>query len=152
MTDPYNSNPFSNNPYTPPQASTTPPRKAPTLDPISRLHVSDAWKERFRLIEKAGGPDLPRIRELTPGERRKIGFNVVAYLLAVLLGPIHFFFKGLWKQGVVYLLITIAIALLLAAFGFNPRAGLAAGMAAIYASRINVGYYRKVILGEAPWF
>lgn len=151
MSDPYNNNPFANNPYAPPQATADATVRRTTPDPIARLDVSEFWKERFRLIEKAGGPDLPLIRNLPSAERMKIGFNWLAYLLAVLFGPIHYFVKGLWRQGLVYLGITILVLMLLAAIGINPRAAVAIGMAAIYASRINVGYYRKVVLGNAPW-
>jgi hypothetical protein len=41
----------------------------PKNDVISGLDVSESWKRKFRLIEKAGGPDLSKFRDLSFGER-----------------------------------------------------------------------------------
>ena len=89
---------------------------------------------------------------MTPAERKKISFNLIACLLAALLGPVHYLRKGLWRQAITYFAVTLAIVLLLSAFDINPRTSLAFGMAIVYAAHINVSYYQKVALGQAPWF
>lgn len=115
---------------------------------ISELDVSETWKEKFRLIEKAGGPTLPNYKSLSFGERLKANFNALAFLL----GPIYFVAKGLWRQGVLYLVLAIAFVVLFEAAGLGKYGnGIGYGFAAIYAMRANVSYYRKVVLAEVSW-
>ena len=144
MSDPYNSGPYV--PPAAPLVADPSPRVQP--DPIARLDVSDAWKRKFRLIEKAGGPDLPHFRDLPFGERFSLNFNILAFLF----GPIYYLIKGLWRQAVLYLVIAIALGLVLDAMGFGKfLRGVGYGFSALYAFRANVSYYRKVVLGETPW-
>ena len=143
--DPYNSHP-SFAPTDRPAASPT--STARMVDPIARLDVSDKWKDRFRAIERAGGPDLPKFRSLSPAERRGVQFNWIAFFL----GPFYFLAKGLWRQTVVYVLLAIACVLIMEAIGLG-RFGRAVGygFAAVYAIRANISYYKKVVLSESPW-
>lgn len=145
MTDPYN----SAGPYAPPVARPVP--ASPTgadRDPIDGLDVSDSWKRKFRLIEKAGGPTLPGLRDLRPGGRMGVGFNFLGFFF----GPIYYLVKGLWRQAFVYLVCAMALAVLMEVMGLGKFArGVGYGLAAVYAMRANVGYYRKVVLGETPW-
>lgn len=116
---------------------------------IAQLDVSESWKNTFRLIEKAGGPELPRFKELKAGERFSVNFK----LLAFFFGPFYYLAKGLWKQAVLYLLLAIAVILLLDAFGLEKISkAVGYGFAAIYSVRANVSYYKKVVLGVTPWF
>ena len=116
---------------------------------IEQLDVSDSWKNTFRLIEKAGGPDLPKFKDLSFGERFSMNFKILAFFL----GPFYYLAKGLWKQAVLYLLLAIALILLLDAFGLDKVSkSVGYGFAAIYAVRANVSYYKKVVLGVTPWF
>jgi hypothetical protein len=145
VSDPYNSYGSAISPATP-AAVTAPSSRKP--DPIARLNVSEAWKRRFRLIEKAGGPDLPRFRDLPFGERFGLNFNVLAFFF----GPIYYLAKGLWRQAALYLVIAVALLFLLDAMGFGEFSrGLGYGFAAVYALRANVSYYKKAVLGDAPW-
>lgn len=119
------------------------------VDLITRLDVSDSWKRKFRLIEKAGGPTFPNARELSFGERRAIGFNFLAFFF----GPFYFLAKGLWRPALAYTLLAIAVGVTLDLVSKGKLAhGLGYGFAAVYAMRANVTYYRKVVLGETPWF
>lgn len=36
---------------------------------IDQLPVSDSWKRVFRLIDKAGGPNFPKLKNLSVEER-----------------------------------------------------------------------------------
>ena len=115
---------------------------------ISELDVSETWKEKFRLIEKAGGPTLPHFTSLPFGERLKANFNVLAFLL----GPIYFIAKGLWRQGVLYFALAIAFVFLFEVAGLGKYANsIGYGFGALYALRANVCYYRKVVLSEVSW-
>lgn len=54
------------------------------------------WTERFALIEKAGGVELPHKTALTWNELFQIRFN----LFALIFGPGYYIVKGMWKKGV----------------------------------------------------
>ncbi|QDH70051.1 DUF2628 domain-containing protein [Marilutibacter alkalisoli] len=147
MSDPYNSYGSSLPPVAPaaPRAVAMP---QPHLDRISELNVSDSWKRKLRLIEKAGGPDFPNRRNLTARERLSAGFNVLAFLF----GPIYLVIKGLWRQAIVYVLLVIALALLLEMMGLGKlMRGIGSTLSIIFSMRANAGYYAKVVLGKASW-
>lgn len=153
MSDPYNSYPSH---LPPPAVTRTAAVSAPqaaaqrgAVDPFARLDVSDKWKRRFRAIERAGGPDLPRMRDLQFSERLLITSNWWAFFL----WPVYLPLKGLWRQAVTCFAIAFAFVLIMELMGLGKFArGVGYGVAAIAMLRANVGYYRKVVQGEAPWF
>ena len=124
------------------------PEKSVASELIERLDVSETWKRRFRIIERAGGPDLPKVRDLPPADRRTIGFNFLGFFF----GPFYYLAKGLWQQALLYTLMVIGFVLLLemVGLGFITRF-LGYGVAAVYGIRANTSYYRKAVLGDAPW-
>jgi hypothetical protein len=145
VSDPYNSYGASVPPTTPPAAGPAPRAKA---DPIARLDVSESWKQKFKLIEKAGGPDLPHFRDLPFGERFGLNFNI----LACIFGPFYYLVKGLWRQAILYFIFAVALVLLLEAVGLGKFSrGVGYGFSVVYALRANISYYKKVVLGETPW-
>lgn len=146
MSDPYNSYQTHIPPAT--VKVTTAPALARKPDPISRLDVSDSWRRKFRLVDQAGGPDLPNFRDLTVGDRFTLNFNV----LALIFGPFYYLVKGLWRQAVLYVIFAVVLILIMEALGlgrFSRAVGY--GFGAIYSMRANVSYYKKIVLGEAPW-
>lgn len=147
MSDPYNTYLDHAQRVPPPPVAPAPETKASEL--VSQLDVSDRWKRRFRLIEMAGGPDCPRMRDLASAERRVIGFNFLAFFF----GPFYFLAKGLWRPAVAYPVLAIALGVMLDMLSRGRLShGLGIGFAVIYSMRANVLYYRKTVLGEAPWF
>lgn len=144
--DPYNSY-QSHVPAAPTPAVDTlspPPRR----DNISRLDISENWKARFRAIEKAGGPDLPRFRDLSVADRKTVRFNWLAFFL----GPFYYLAKGLWRQAIVYVLLAIGCVFIMDSIGLDRFSrGVGYGFAAVYALRANVSYYKRIVLGEMPW-
>ena len=149
VSDPYNSYGSHVVPITRPAVAQSAPAPAPTrptFDRIAGLDVSDGWKRKFRLIEKAGGPDLPNFRDLPFGER----FGMQMNFLAFFFGPIYYLIKGLWRQAVVYTVAIVVVLMVLEAMGVRVgRIGAAVG--ALYAVRANISYYKLRVLGEAPW-
>lgn len=131
-------------PAMPPSAANQVPRS------ISEVPLTPAWQERFLLIQKAGGPTLPRYSELTAGERMNVGFN----LLALLFGPIYYLAKGMWKPALALfaagMAVTTALELLLPV---QPPWDLVinVGMAALFAGRANVDFYKKTMLQDEGW-
>ncbi len=150
MSDPYNSYGASLPPGpTPAPSPVTPAPPRVAADPIARLDVSEGWKRKFRLIERAGGPTLPRFGDLAFGERVSLNFNFLAFFL----GPFYYLAKGLWQQALLFLGAAVALVIVLDVSGLEGLArGVGYGFGALYALRANVSYYRKAVLGESPWF
>lgn len=123
-------------------------RPSVAMDRIDRLDVSETWKHRFRIIERAGGADLPRSRELSSSDRRAVRFNMLAFLL----GPFYFLAKGLWRQALLYTVIWLAVVMLMQLMGLGALVRvLGYGVPAVCAVRANTSYYCKAVSGDAPW-
>jgi Protein of unknown function (DUF2628)/zinc-ribbon domain len=116
--------------------------------------VSDAWKLKFSLIEKAGGTKLPMANDLSFGERGKAIFNVLGFFF----GPIYYFAKGMWKRGLTYLamgiVLVVGIDWLMTYFGVSGsmRSLQNFVLPAIYATRANIDYYKKMVLNDNGWW
>lgn len=146
MSDPYNSYPS----HLPPPTHRPPSTPAPKveIDTISRLSVSDKWKERFRAIERAGGPQLPNFRDLSFSERRLVNSNWLAFFF----WPVYLPLKGLWRQAIAYFAIGLACVLIMELIGlgkFGRAVGY--GIGAVAMMRANIGYYKSVVLGDSSW-
>ncbi|MDO4694995.1 MAG: DUF2628 domain-containing protein [Eikenella sp.] len=117
---------------------------------IEQLDVAESWKKRFHLIEKAGGEKLPRIKELSFGERISVGFNV----WTMLFGVIYLLIKGMWKLALSYLAAAVLLsfaASALEAAGWKAGNALFFGLAAGFAAITNRNYYKKMVLGRSDW-
>jgi hypothetical protein len=141
------------NRFAPPKAqlSDIDEKRAPSE--IESLPVSNSWKQKFRLLEQAGGPKQPNLKALSFGERFKIAFNILAFLF----GPFYYLAKGMWKKGLalfgacVAAIVVIGFALDLVGLTKIANA-LGYGAAAIFAVRANIDYYKKMVLGENGWW
>jgi len=116
---------------------------------IASLPVSVAWKAKFYLIDKAGGPSLPSVNDLAPSDGRKIRFNVLAFLF----WPVYYFILGMPKKGGVMVGIALAcfliVAVLMDGFGLDRFIFIAAFLPGVFFGlRANVDYYRKMVLKE----
>jgi hypothetical protein len=118
----------AHNPYAPPKAIVD---VAPAVSAIDSLPVSDSWKRRFKVMHKAGGPSLPRFRNLAPDERKALSpFNVLAFLF----GPFYYAFKGMWRKGLTLFVLCCI------------------GGVILDASLANRDYYSKMVLGHNGWW
>ncbi|MES2817805.1 MAG: DUF2628 domain-containing protein [Pseudomonadota bacterium] len=144
----------TNNPYSAPSASLNSAPEPVSDDTIDALPVSDTWKVRFKAINRAGGVKLPNLKSLPKDERRKaMGFNILAFLF----GPLYYGFKGMWKKGISYFAAAFALVLvlsfILAALGFPQLTrSLPLGIAAVFAMRANLDFYKKVVLNDDGWW
>lgn len=141
------------NRFAPPTAQLCDISEKPNRLDIESLPVSDPWKQKFRLLEKAGGPKQPNLKGLSSGERLKIGFNILAFLF----GPLYYLAKGMWKKALALfgacVLAIVVIGFALELFGLTKVANaLGYGAAAVFAVRANVHYYKKMVLGENGWW
>lgn len=136
-----------------PDAKTKDIKTEPKPIDISTLPASDSWKVKFHLFQKAGGATLPKLKDLSGKERMEISFNVLAFLF----GPIYYVFKGMWKKGLtlfaccVTVIFFITFLLELAGMGHLSKA-LRYGVAAIFAVRANIDYYKKMVLNQNGWW
>jgi hypothetical protein len=122
---------------------------------IDSLPVFERWKEKFRLFRKAGAPGFANLKNLPPKERKRasFGFNVLAFLF----GPFYYIAKGMWCKGLVLFLVCLLVVIVLEAvfelLGYG-RFGkiLGYGVAAVFAVRANIDYYKKMVLGDNGWW
>ena len=138
------------NPYAAPKANVL---AAADAD-IDRLPVSEKWKTRFKMIRKAGGPKLPKLKQLSRQERGKVGvFNILAFLF----GPFYYLAKGMWRKA-ISLFVVCAVAVIIASvilelIGFGKFASaLGYAVAAVFAVRANIDYYKTMVLGDNGWW
>jgi hypothetical protein len=131
----------STNPYTAPSSAAT---FAPGIENIADLDVTDAWKEKFAIIQKAGGPRLPRFKDLTMGEKWKI-FS----LLGFFFGLFYYLYLGMWKKALLYTGIAAALMITLELAGLGKiGGGISMAVGALYGTMTSRDYYNKVVLGD----
>ncbi len=138
------------NPYSPPSAAIEDVRPRAAID---SLPVSDTWKNKFYLIEKAGGVKMTAFKSLSFGERMKFSFNILAFLF----GPIYYAVKGMWKKGllmfVVGVVAIVVLSMVMELMGLGRMANaLGYGVSAVFAMRANIDYYKKMVLGDNGWW
>lgn len=136
-----------------PKAELSDRSRRPAAVGIGSLPVSESWRLKLRLLRKAGGPGLHNFKALTSAERRKVGFNVPAFLF----GPLYYLAKGMWRKALflsgacIVGIVVLGLALELAGLGRFANA-LGYGAAAIFAVRANIDYYKKMVLGDNGWW
>jgi len=139
------------NPYAPPVADVDDANRE--ISDIDSLPVSQTWKDRFKVIARAGGAKLPHLKSLPASERRKASFNVLAFLF----GPFYYAAKGMWKRGMalfaVCVLAVVILSLILEYFGYGSLSrSLGYGVSAIFAVRANIDYYKKMVIKDTGWW
>jgi hypothetical protein len=119
---------------------------------IPAQEVSEAWNIKFALLEKAGGPKLPKARELAFGERTKVVFNVWGFLF----GPFYYLAKGMWKKAIVLLALCIAaiviLEIILETMGVADSKITNFIAPAVFATRANIDFYKKIVLNDNGWW
>lgn len=113
--------------------------------------IDAKWQLKFALMEKAGGPKFPQIKKLSLGERMKVVFSIWGFLF----GPFYYLVKGMWKKAIsltaVVFVLILVLDQILTAFELPGVITNFIGPA-IFATRANVDYYKKIILGENGWW
>lgn len=140
------------NPYQTPSAKLEPMAARSDID---SLDVSDAWKKRFRLIERAGPfikGKYQNILALTPRERRVISFNILAFLFSGL----YYLAKGMPKKALVLMgfswIFSAALTLLETAYHFSaPNSLYWIPLAVVTSMLANHDYYQKKVYRQDMW-
>lgn len=140
--------------FAPPHADLADLPNAADVD-IDRLEVSDKWKQRFKWLKRAGGPAMKNLNNLPKEDRA--GFNNFFNVLAFLFGPLYYICKGMWKKAITLFIVLFAaifvleVVMRLAGIGsFTKYLGY--GAAAVFASRANIDYYKKMVLDDNGWW
>jgi hypothetical protein len=113
------------------------------------------WVHTFFLLEAAGGIKLPRVGLLDFDERRRVVFNLAAFFL----GPFYYLYLGMWRKALTLSLASltlILIFLLMMGAAGNQQAALYKATlligCGIFATRANIDYYKKMVLGDRGWW
>nr|WP_279343761.1 DUF2628 domain-containing protein [Variovorax terrae] len=116
-----------------------------------RPALSETWKKRFALIDKAGGPDWGHVSTLPFQERVTVCFN----LWACLFGPFYYLAKGLWKKAIAYAGLCFVLGLandyVEAEFGAGNFI-FGNGAVLLFPIFANMDYFKKVRLGDNGWW
>ena len=108
---------------------------------------ADKLQPLFDLIDLAGGPKLPNIRSLDFGKKRKVIMNIWAFFF----GFFYYLYHGMWKKGVVLLVISTVLILLVEHF-FPALSNITYTIpAAIFGTRASVDLYKKYKLSDDGW-
>jgi hypothetical protein len=142
------------NPFSPPTARVDDHTDGQPAD-IDSLPVSERWKAKFKLFERAGAPGFANLKNLPPDERKRatVGINVLAFLF----GPFYYLAKGMWRKALTLflacLLAVIALEAVFELLGYSQFGkALGYGIAAVFAIRANIDYYKKMVLGDNGWW
>lgn len=113
--------------------------------------LSETWKRRFALIEKAGGVHLTDFKTLSMGERYKARANWLAFLF----GPIYYCCLGMWRKALTFVGLWIAFVVMAHLIGISDRYVELLGrtlMPFLFAVRANVDYYKRMVMQENGWW
>lgn len=119
------------------------------------LEISESWKEKFRVLEKAGkikGVTYENNKLLSASERRKIGFNIWALIFTYF----YYFSKKMHYKGAFILgagfLFAVFLMLIETAIGIKiPSVVYWAVPAVIVASIANYDYFKFMTKNEVMW-
>ncbi len=97
---------------------------------------------------------MPNLKSMPLKERRKYSqFNILAFLF----GPFYYLAKGMWRKAIslftVCVLAATILELVLQSLGFAVLGkAVGYGIAAIFAVRANIDYYKKMVLKDNGWW
>lgn len=121
------------------------------------INVSDSWKKKFQIMEKAGVADglksyFDNLKLLNFGERLKVVTNILAFIF----GPFYYFAKKMWLKGAflfgVILSLNLVFTILESALGTNfPMALYQIPGAVMCGQLANYDYYRFCMKQERIW-
>lgn len=113
--------------------------------------ISDSWRKKFELIEKAGGVKMPNKKNLSFGEILKIRFNIFGFIG----GAIYYLYKGMWRKGISLAVVSWVAFFVLDAFHRATGLGGITSLFVyniIFGSMANIDYYKKIKLSENGWW
>jgi hypothetical protein len=123
------------------------------LQKIDSLQVSDSWKVKFKTIAEANPLNYGLVIKFEKNDVwQKSSLWTKFNPLAMLFGVFYYVAKGLWKKGLLLLVIGIGlISFAETVFGGKVGDFIAIGYNAVYATYANLDFYRKKVLDEDFW-
>jgi len=120
---------------------------------IDSLDVSDGWKAKFRILAEAEVISFGLIPKFRNDEiYKQAPITTKMNFWALLFGIFYYITKGMWKKGIVLLVIAIGIVIVITElFGDSIGNSAGFGTSALFAAYANFDYYRKMVLGEDFW-
>jgi len=116
--------------------------------------LPSGWKTIFAALHKGGGVELPQSIELTLAERAMVLFNPWAFLF----GPFYYVAKGMGRRALPLCLLAVllvcAARLLFSALGLQSLISSALVCfipSALFATRANIDYFKKMVLDDEGW-
>lgn len=131
--------------------NTTAPTRSQQPQPASELRP--IWQRRFDFYSRAGSPGSEQARaalkELSLGQRMRITFNIVGFLV----GPLYLVIKGMWRKGLVLLGAAFAVGAVSVIFDFSDDVVHAASIAfsTLTAQTANYAYFLHKTRGSTSW-
>ncbi len=122
---------------------------------INELDVSESWKKKFEILERAGefkNGSYENFKALSFMERRKIGFNFIAFIGQ----PFYYFFKKMWGKGWVLFGLTVLINTVITVIEMIiktpiPNVVYQIIPAVMFAQMANYDFYRFKVHNETMW-
>lgn len=116
--------------------------------------LSSGWRTIFAALQKGGGVELPQSIELSLAERAMVLFNPWAFLF----GPFYYVTKGMGRKALALCLLAVLLVcagrLLFSALGLQSlmaSALLCFIPSALFATRANIDYFKKMVLDDEGW-
>jgi hypothetical protein len=115
--------------------------------------LSALWRIRFDLVEKAGGPTHPLLKQMPLGERFRLMFNI----WALLFGAFYYLAKGMWRKAILIVLVSGLTLVLIEMVAPNGeldavRHAVNGAITILITMLANISYYKKVVLGDNGWW
>lgn len=116
--------------------------------------IPPRWQSRFDFFSAYGHQgSTPEARTafkgLPFGKRFRLIFNFPPFIF----GPLYFFVMGMWRKGLAFLGLSIAIGI--AAFPFDIpgslNTGIATGIGLMWSTAANYAYYLHVTEHSTSW-
>lgn len=121
---------------------------------IEALRIIPKWKEKFLAISETkplGGGWTPEFED--KAKYKDLPFWTKYNAWGLLFGVLFYFFKGMWKKGLLILGLTIVLSTIANATHNGGLLFVSYVMPSlIVIIHSNIDYYRKIVLGEDFWW
>ena len=136
-----------------------------TVTPVDldTLELSPWWKERFKLLQASGAAELGfkdyfvhGMTKLPKADSKKLTFQWFSILAGLLIGPLLYLFKGMFKKGffltLVSSIIIFSVAFCVEMMGYEYKPFFSNLIAMVIVAQFYVyDYFRYKILNETFW-
>ena len=130
-------------------------RLSPSSDrPENDTDLAEVWQRRFAFFRRFG---LPRSGQQSREAYRALGLNqrmeISANFLAFAFGPVYFLAKGMWRKGLVLILVEFAVLFTVGMLGFSETwlRAIGVGFSILAALTANYGFFLHKARASTSW-